>query len=273
MESTESASGNFESRRELAPEVLARSIQLGEGGRGYSRLALVEEFEDTYEARVVSEYEERLATDQALVYELQWEGFKGKGWDALAEALFTYGWMVIFAWIRNGRIIAKCRQARVRGVPDVPHWLWERLQADAEDITQATMIDALEHFREDVLKPGKWDASRGATLRTYFVGQALIRFSGVLRSWTRKQPPADLVITHKIEPAMVLSPDPADIVTGAAGVQGLLTQIPDGDTRKIFELLAEDYSYEEIAHEVGLSSRAVEGRIRRTRRRFTDGRP
>jgi len=33
----------------------------------------------------------------------------------------------------------------------------------------------------------KWDPSKGATLRTYFIGQCLIRFANVYRGWWRNE--------------------------------------------------------------------------------------
>ena len=46
-----------------------------------------------------------------------------------------------------------------------------------------TVSKALHHFRVDVLMKKKWDYRKGETLRTYFVGQCLIRFANIYRAW------------------------------------------------------------------------------------------
>ncbi len=42
---------------------------------------------------------------------------------------------------------------------------------------------ALAPFRDEVLLPGLWDPAKGASLTTYFVGQCILRFPNVYRSW------------------------------------------------------------------------------------------
>jgi hypothetical protein len=38
-----------------------------------------------------------------------------------------------------------------------------------------------------VLKPGKWDYHRGATLKTFFVGACLLQFPNVFEVWATEQ--------------------------------------------------------------------------------------
>lgn len=45
------------------------------------------------------------------------------------------------------------------------------------------MAKALDRFRADVLLAKKWDYRKGASLRTYFIGQCLIRFANIYRRW------------------------------------------------------------------------------------------
>ncbi len=60
------------------------------------------------------------------------------------------------------------------------------------------MAVALNKFRDTVLRRHRWDSTRGATIKTYFIGQCLIHFSNIYRSWiaelhvARRQEPTDL---------------------------------------------------------------------------------
>jgi len=45
----------------------------------------------------------------------------------------------------------------------------------------------LRYFIGEVLKPGKWDYRRGATLKTYFIGACLLQFANVFHLWATGQ--------------------------------------------------------------------------------------
>jgi hypothetical protein len=77
-------------------------------------------------------------------------------------------------------IFERCRSKGFGGLPT-----FDRPFTDDEvaELANETVAKALAHFRRDVLMKGKWDHRRGATLRTYFIGQCLIRFPNIYRRW------------------------------------------------------------------------------------------
>jgi hypothetical protein len=87
--------------------------------------------------------------------------------------------------MRRRLIFQRVRERGYGGLPDPPDGAHDDPDTVAE-LAQETVAKALRHFHDDVLVPGKWDSRRGATLRTYFIGQCLIRFANIYRRWWRR---------------------------------------------------------------------------------------
>ncbi|QWF20504.1 hypothetical protein KM427_16120 [Nocardioides sp. LMS-CY] len=122
---------------------------------------------------------DRLAGDVEVVMLLALSNYEGDRWDVFATELAKYGMAVIGGWMHKGLIHHKCR-AKGFGLPE----LGRPFEPDEiTELTSETVAKALYHFRRDVLLKRKWDSTRGATLRTYFVGQCIIRFANIYRHW------------------------------------------------------------------------------------------
>ncbi len=128
---------------------------------------------------------DRLAADYELVNDLALAGFKGADWDYFSTELARYGLAVMSGWMRRGLIYARCKEQNVKGMPPTLERPFE--VDEIEELANETVALALVHFRDDILMKKKWDHKRGATLRTYFIGQCLIRFGGVYRTWWKKE--------------------------------------------------------------------------------------
>lgn len=123
---------------------------------------------------------DRLVADVDLVTSLALAGYEGRDWDVFSTELAKYGMAVISAWMSKGSIFEKCRSRGFGGLPG----LERPFTADElVELTGETVAIALLHFREDILLKNRWDARRGATLRTFFIGQCILRFSNVYRRW------------------------------------------------------------------------------------------
>lgn len=142
--------------------------------------AWVENFSDTEEARRMAQLE----ADVDLVTRLMFGGFTGQDWDRCAERLVGYGLMVITAWVITGRIIDRCHH---KGYGPLERSSSIRNQDAADELAGETVALALVKFRDTVLARGKWDPNRGASLRTFFIGQCLIRFPNIYRRWLTEQ--------------------------------------------------------------------------------------
>jgi hypothetical protein len=117
---------------------------------------------------------EQRQADAELVARAALAGFEGEEWAEIVGELASYGWGVIFGWLRSGRVAERCMRAN-RPCPTLhpatrrPEW--------AESLATDVVIESIERFRDEVLIPGIWDAARGTTLTSFFVGQILKRFA------------------------------------------------------------------------------------------------
>ena len=123
---------------------------------------------------------DRLSEDFKWINDLALAGFEGAQWEFFAEELAKYGMGVIGGWMRTGVIWVRCRDRGFGGLPALSRPF---TQDEIEELTGETVAKALNHFKFDVLMKRKWDYRRGASLRTYFVGQCMIRFANIYRRW------------------------------------------------------------------------------------------
>lgn len=258
--------------------------------------AWVETFSDTHEARRMAQLE----ADVDLVTRLMYGGFTGRDWQECAERLAGYGLMVLTAWVITGRIMQRCLE---KGYGPLEGSSAIRNQDAAEELAGETVAVALEKFRDTVLARGKWDPNRGASLRTFFIGQCLIRFPNVYRRWLTEnrarakdrevislenlpQGPEgsrDLDEVGELasgglegRPAIkfglpVPDDNPARHAVDRVEARRWLNQIPTDD-QAIFTLTADGLEQEEIALLLGRRETAVRSKVFRTRKRLNTAR-
>lgn len=131
---------------------------------------------------------DRLFADRRVVTMLRAQSFEGPLWEEFANVLAAYGYAVIRAWIRDGKIYGKCREKGVKSDltpldPNGPNF-----PLIVEELACDTVGEAIARFRDRVLIPGKWNPDKAgprgaASLRTYFIGQALFTFADLYRDW------------------------------------------------------------------------------------------
>lgn len=152
---------------------------------------------------------DRLAADRELVDEFARAGFAGDDWDFFENELARYGLAVIRAWLRRGLMRVRCAEKRVPAT-DLPDWA-RRDQMVIDSVAGETVADAIRRFRDEVLVPGVWDPNRGASLRTFFIGQCMRRYPNAYQRWQRHELPQ-------------VSDDPVDeldLVTGHGRISGV----------------------------------------------------
>jgi DNA-directed RNA polymerase specialized sigma24 family protein len=220
---------------------------------------------------------QRLVADKELLTALQAQGLQGRDWERFVEVLARYGVDVMRAWVRSGEVFVRCAR---RG--------WGQLQApgdgrpwgrdEAEELALETVAVAIGKFRDTVLATNRWTPEGGATLKTFFVGQCLIRFANVYRRWLVETRPGVGPDGPACAPIEVLDTaarprrgaehgDPARPVIAALEVARGLEQL-DPRTRVVVCGVAEDYSYAEIAAVLGVGRKAVDGLLARHRDRL-----
>ncbi len=131
---------------------------------------------------------DRLLADRDLVQRLHAADYTGRDWDYVAAELIKYGYAVLIAWMRNGVIRRRLADKNINGLPTPPPWEWH--DETWNDLAGATLVIAVEKFRDTVLATGHWKPDGGASLKTFFIGQCLFRFPNPYRSWHPPSPPA-----------------------------------------------------------------------------------
>lgn len=211
---------------------------------------------------------DRLVADSEMLLQLQLEGYEGKAWDYFSDVLARYGYAVLFAWLVRGTMLAKCKEKRIRGLPPE---LGPIYGDDAAELAGEVVAVAIHYFRKTVLKRHRWDPKGGASLRTFFIGQCLIRFPDVYRPW-RKEAGRDIP-TENVVCDDRDSPDDLEItVVQRIEIDQALREI-DERTGQVLRLLADGLTQKEIARTMAeqngepMSAKAVEAILYRHRRR------
>ncbi len=232
----------------------------------------LDEFEPTEHARRL----QRLAADKELLEALQRQGLQGRDWDRFVEVLARYGLDVMRAWVRSGEVFAKCLQrgwGSLRAPSDGRPWGMD----EAEELALETVAIAIGKYRDTVLATNRWTPEGGATLKTFFVGQCLIRFANVYRRWlVETRPgvgpdgpacaPIEVLDTSARPRASAELGDPSPIVTTKLEVVRGMARL-EPRTRGVVWGVTSDYSYAEIAEMLGLDRKTVDNLLDRHRRR------
>jgi DNA-directed RNA polymerase specialized sigma24 family protein len=215
------------------------------------------------------------AADARIVDILRADNFQGPRYQKATTRLMEYGWLTINKWTGNGDIFAHARRAG-RPVPahmTTPDW-------DADDraeVATDTVIAGLDLFLEHGLIRGKWNPAGGASLTTYFVGASIRSFRPVYIRWFRGvqtgQAELDLPASDDTASAERDIPDQraTDPFYAAAThdeIKRILPYITDTKVRKGLALRALGYTQQQAAEKVGLTEKALEGRIGRLRARI-----
>jgi len=217
--------------------------------------AWLDELEDTDAARRL----ERLTGDVDLLTLLALQGYEGADYDVFASELAKYGLAVVSSWMRRGTIFARCRERGFGGLPPPPDRAF-RDPDTVDGLAGETVAKALKHFRTDVLLQQKWTSAGGATVKTFFVGQCLIRFANVYRAWRRQETglpvPAGLAGMRELADSSCSGPEEAAVMWQMS-MHGLRHATTD-QVRRVLVLTAADLPQAEIAARLAMTEKGVE---------------
>lgn len=212
---------------------------------------------------------ERLAADADLIADLRAGGFEGDDWGFFANELARYGLAVIQGWMRRGLMASKCAEKRI-AVPALPR----PVQHDEDAITAIageTVAEALDRFRDEVLIPDKGDPNKGASLRTYFVGQCMMRYANVLRRWLNNDMPQNtgdpLLDEFEVLADRRLRGVEDDAIRAVAA-RLILRGASSERAARALALSACRYTNAEIAADLGTTVDATSGLLKRERARI-----
>lgn len=226
-------------------------------GRGSSTLPSAQPWLDD-EQLPERERMDRLAGDADLVATLSTFGFAGPDYEWVRDEFIRYGVAVLAGWLKRGTIRGKCLEKRLRGIPAAVDREFD--YDTAYELAGESVARALDPFREKVLLPGRWDPRKGASLKTFFVGQCLIQFVEVAKAWERHELPT-------FEHSRELDPDEhltgrtrsvEDDVIEAHATVAALAGVRRPEARKALVMQSFGYTVPQIAAALGMSVKAVE---------------
>jgi DNA-directed RNA polymerase specialized sigma24 family protein len=211
---------------------------------------------------------QRLEADEELLLELQLNGFAGRPWMKFSQEMARYGLDILASWIGRGIIYGKVKAltgftlGRLLGWPD---------PETSTDLAADTVVDALDYFRERVLRTQRWQADQGASLGTFFIGQCMYRFPNRYRSALRAER------TRRQEAVQPMDELPEDAFDPIKGIEHVvvareeladaLAQVSTERARKAVLLDAIGYTHKEIAAQLGLhDARQIENMLGYQRR-------
>lgn len=203
---------------------------------------------------------ERLLADRELLTRLMLNQYTGPEWNRFWNELARYGFSIWLAWTLGGRAFVESAKIghRVRRSP--------RMRADdAREIALETVARGLKRFFNHTLRLQKWDYTKGASLRTYFVGACKYEFANALRRWetetgSRRRPFEHTDIEH---PSTDADPETAAFAREAETLVG-------PKDREWIQKLTEGCSKPEIASELGTTTDAIKHRIARQQARMAE---
>lgn len=222
----------------------------------------LEEFCDLTAARRLKQLE----ADTARLDRIMWTGYVGREWGDTVDWLCDYGSSVISAWARRGLLPAKVRARRLGGLPATKMF---RDPVEARSLANETVTRAIRSFRDDVI-PRRWDPNRGASLRTFFIGQCPLHVRNLYRLAVRGDAEITLINDYASGTTVVHGspePDPAMLVAARDEAMRAVTDIDDPVLRRIVLLDAADVPYRRIAELVGVPEPLIRGRLYRLRHR------
>jgi len=214
---------------------------------------------------------DRLGGDKNLYDALKNARFTGPDWDFVAQELARYGLAVIGKWVRTGVIVQKCRERNVRGVADLPTWV-RRDEHLCDALTNEVVADAITKYQTEVLEKDKWNPAKGASLRTFFIGQCLFRYPTVFRRLIDRQHREATTDDSKFLDDMAVLRSPiAPVENDAINsvlARDALKKASSPRAAMALAMSALNYDYATIAHHVGGTVDGIKGLLKRERDRI-----
>lgn len=203
--------------------------------------------------------QQRLRADTELLLLLQLCEYSGSKWELFRSRLARYGFAIIRSWCLSGRVFHHCRRFGfgALGAPPRP-----MDPDDAAELASETVARALVYFEHNVLRENRWDPSKGATIRTFFIGACTRCFANEFTRWCRENATLwrlDSCANIGDElPSINVRPD------ALLHLRQTINRIPSNAVR-LAELCALGHTHAEIAKELQITEKAVERRLHKLR--------
>ncbi len=211
-----------------------------------------------------------------LVDDILATGFDGQSYQQLSDDLWLYSFPVMKVLIRTGKITALVRRhapTRVFTMHPEDQAVLAKSVEERDALAVDVIIKALADFKRNALGKRGWDPAGGASLRTYFIGTCALNFPDAYHAWSaRRAERLDKIAhAHKVDLSRLgeqvgTLADPYEAAATRDIARRIVKEAPPA-TKLILGLILQDLTMAQIAAELGLTERAVEGRLYRLRRR------
>jgi RNA polymerase sigma factor (sigma-70 family) len=180
------------------------------------------------------------------------------------EYFWIVGFKAVKKLLRTGAMAQACLE---KGRPVMFQFDDRRLLTESKDLrdelTAEVLLYAVPLFFDQLQH---WRPERGASLTTYFVGACIRMFKSAYSSWAKSRERKWINSARLAEAPF----DPSHAFTEQVAIEETIRQVfalAKPNQRPVLALLYAGYSQVEAAEELGLSPRAVEGRMYQLRRR------
>lgn len=180
------------------------------------------------------------------------------------EYFWIVGFKAVKKLLRTGAMAQACLE---NGLPVMFKFDDRRLLTESKDLrdelTAEVLLYAVPLFFSQLQH---WRPERGASLTTYFVGACIRVFKSAYSSWAKSRERKWINSARLAEAAF----DPSHAFTEQVAIEETIRQVfalAKPNQRPVLALLYSGYSQVEAAEELGLSPRAVEGRMYQLRKR------
>ncbi|MFE3060843.1 hypothetical protein [Nocardia sp. NPDC059239] len=208
------------------------------------------------------------SNDAELVTAVAAAGFKGQLRVSLEHQLWLYGWRVLRAMVRDLSILRVHTALPPMSVSPDDYTTLHNSAEHREELVIDTLALAVP-FMVEQLRKGRWDPQRSATLGTYFITACAIQFRDSYRSWHKARVRQIREGLAGIE-AEVFDyehrPDPYDVVSDRFRLHRILKTATLEERFICMGILA-DRPRADIAEDMGITEKALEGRMYRLRQR------
>ncbi|MET8984862.1 hypothetical protein ABZW49_05400 [Nonomuraea wenchangensis] len=188
----------------------------------------------------------------------------------MEESLWDYALPVLKGMIRTGAIKKLCfdKDIVLRMTDDEQRALRLSIE-DRDQVAVDSIVWAIKYFRRKVLKSGRWDPELGASLSTYFLGACAFGFQAAFREWSAQRSARLSTYGYQLPTDEAWSRladalDPAVVAANGDTLRRIFREAQP-EARMICGLILEDLTQQEIGGRLGMTTRAVEGHMRRLR--------
>jgi DNA-directed RNA polymerase specialized sigma24 family protein len=203
--------------------------------------------------------------------------FAGRAYWQLFDGLWLYAWPVIRAFIRTnrmGQVLRRYAPGRSVAISPEDQLVLCRSPEECDALAIDVIAAAVQDFEKYALKRRRWSPTGGASLRTWFIGTCSLVFPRAYHRWSKDRGSrldraasrhgVDLkVVAYEIAACV---PDPEAYAVDRAALRNMIEKAQPM-TKVILGMIMSGLTHAQIAAELGLSVRAVEGRMYRFRTR------